>query len=91
MKLREKGANMEKALIEAVQANFPRIFSAIKKYGKSSFSVDYDEEANVFCISFNPGEKATEAEIYSDDVILRKKGREVIGITLLHASEFLGQ
>ncbi len=82
---------MEKALIEAIQTNFPRVFSVIKRYGKSSFSVDYDKEADVLYISFNPGEKATEAEIYSDDVILRKKGREIIGITLLHASEFLGE
>ena len=52
---------MEKALIEAIQTNFPRVFSVIKRYGKSSFSVDYDKEADVLYISFNPGEKATEA------------------------------
>lgn len=80
---------MEKNLIKTIRTNLSAVFSIVKKYGKSSFKVDYDKEADVLYISFGPEQKATDSEIFSDDIILRKKGKEIVGITLLHASDVL--
>jgi uncharacterized protein YuzE len=47
----------------------------------------YDDEADVLYINFKKPSLATDSEITDDDVIIRYQGDEVIGITILHASQ----
>lgn len=47
----------------------------------------YDVEADVLYINFKKPSLATDSEITDDDVILRYQGDEIIGITILHASQ----
>jgi uncharacterized protein YuzE len=46
----------------------------------------YDEPADVMEVNFEPGAEATDSELGTDDIIVRYRGDEVIGPTILHAS-----
>ena len=47
----------------------------------------YDAEADVLYINFKKPATATDSELTDDDVIIRYEGDEVIGLTVLHASQ----
>ena len=46
----------------------------------------YDEEGDVLHIHFEEPVHVTDSEL-TDDIILRYDGEEVVGITILHASQ----
>ena len=47
----------------------------------------YDSEADVLYINFKKPSHATDSEMTDDDIIIRYEGDDVIGITVLRASE----
>jgi uncharacterized protein YuzE len=47
--------------------------------------VDYDEKADVLYISFGRPEPATDTAEADADVLVRTRGRRVVGITILNA------
>lgn len=47
----------------------------------------YDAEADVLYINFKKPSHATDSELLDNDVILRYENDQLIGITILHASE----
>jgi uncharacterized protein YuzE len=47
----------------------------------------YDEETDVLYVHFRKPNVATDSELTDDDIILRYDGEEVVGITILHASQ----
>jgi len=51
-----------------------------------TLSIDYDEEADVIYVSFRQPQKATDSELREDGVIVRKRGNEIVGLTILDAS-----
>jgi len=55
---------------------------------KRSVSFEYDKEADVLYVSFQKPQQATDTEIINDDILVRKKGSEIVGITIMHASNF---
>lgn len=48
--------------------------------------VDYDREADVLYISFRKPQRARETIETDDDILIRKDGKEIVGLTILHAS-----
>lgn len=48
--------------------------------------VDYDAEADVLYISFERPQKATDSEMRDDGIIVHKRGKQVVGVTILDAS-----
>ena len=50
--------------------------------------IDYDEEADVFYINFEKPQKATESKMINDMIIHYRKD-DVVGVTVLHASDYL--
>lgn len=48
--------------------------------------VDYDKEADVLYISFRKPQRAKKTLERNEDVLVRKDGRETVGITILNAS-----
>jgi len=80
---------MEKKMIDNLQNSLPAVFLLLKSQKKNRLLVDYDKEADVLYISFETDQKADNTEIFSDNVLLRKKGKQTIGITLLNASTYL--
>jgi uncharacterized protein YuzE len=49
--------------------------------------MSYDAEADVLYVNFKRPSDATDSELTDDDVIIRYEGEEVIGLTILHASQ----
>ena len=49
--------------------------------------MSYDTEADVLYVNFKKPSYATDSELTDDDVIIRYEGEEVIGLTILHASQ----
>ena len=47
--------------------------------------LDYDKEADVLYMSFRKPQKATKT-IEMDDILVRKDGRDIVGLTILNAS-----
>ena len=56
------------------------------KFPMERFWVDYDREADVLYISFRRPQQATDTKTTDEGVLLRYRGKELIGITVLEAS-----
>ena len=50
--------------------------------------IDYDEEADVLYINFEKPQKATDSKMIND-IIIHYREDEVVGVTVLHASNYL--
>lgn len=48
--------------------------------------VDYDSDADVLYISFERPQKATDSEMRDDGIIIHRRGKRVVGVTILDAS-----
>jgi len=57
------------------------------KLPETKMWVDYDKEADVLYISFKRPQKATDSEMLENGVLLRYKGTQLVGITVLDASK----
>jgi uncharacterized protein YuzE len=63
-----------------------KLLPALKESPFGQLTVSYDEAADVLYVDLRKG-KATDSQLTDDDVIVRYDGDEVIGYTLLHASQ----
>jgi uncharacterized protein YuzE len=48
--------------------------------------IDYDKEADVLYLSFRKPQRATKTIETDDDILIRKDGNKIVGMTILHAS-----
>jgi uncharacterized protein YuzE len=48
--------------------------------------LDYDKEADVLYMSFRKPQRATETIEFGDDILIRKDGRDIVGLTIMNAS-----
>ena len=48
--------------------------------------IDYDKEADVLYMSFRKPQRSAETVELDDDVLLRKDGETIVGLTILNAS-----
>lgn len=65
-----------------------KIIPYIIKFPSAQTWVDYDREADVIYISFAKPEPATDSELLDNDIIVRKRNDKIIGLTILHASQY---
>ena len=49
--------------------------------------IDYDQEADVLYISFKRPQKAADSEMLKNGILLRYRGDEIVGVTVLEASK----
>lgn len=49
--------------------------------------LSYDQEADTLYVNYRKSSFATDSELTEDDVIVRYAGDEVVGFTVLHASQ----
>jgi len=47
---------------------------------------DYDKEADVLYVSFRKPQRATETIELDDDILVRKDGKDIVGLTIMNAS-----
>ena len=72
------------------QKDIREIFKAIPhliKLPVRKIWVDYDKEADVLYISLRRPQDATDSEMQDDGVLLRYKGKELVGVTIFGASK----
>ena len=68
--------------------DFLTLLPAVRHSPMGRLRASYDEEADVLYVHFGPHPRpATDSELTDDDIIVRYDGEEVIGITILHASQ----
>jgi uncharacterized protein YuzE len=48
--------------------------------------LDYDKEADVLYVSFRKPQRATETIELDDDILVRKDGKDIVGLTIVNAS-----
>ena len=63
------------------------IVSHLIKLPETRMWIDYDKEADVLYISFKRPQRATDSEMLESGMLLRYKGDELVGITVLEASK----
>jgi uncharacterized protein YuzE len=61
--------------------------SEIMKIPMKHMWVDYDKDADVLYVSFRKPQRAKRTFELNDDILVRKDGKEIVGITILHASK----
>jgi uncharacterized protein YuzE len=64
-----------------------KLLPAIKRSPQATLWLSYDTEADTLYINFKKPSYATDSELTDDDVIIRYAGEEIIGFTILHASQ----
>lgn len=76
---------------EVVKENIiQEVFKAtphILKFPVKKLRIDYDDKADVLYISFKRPQKATDSEMLENGILLRYRGEEIVGITVLEASK----
>jgi len=48
--------------------------------------VHFDEEADVLYLSFRRHQKATDSELRNDGIIIHRRSKEIVGLTILEAA-----
>jgi uncharacterized protein YuzE len=64
-----------------------RFLPIVKESPERYMWLSYDAEADVLYINFKKPSRATDSELTDDDLIIRYEGEEVVGVTVLHASQ----
>ena len=67
-------------------SDFLDAIPAVLQAPHRSMQCTYDEPADVIYMNFEPGAEATDSELGPDDIIVRYRGEEIVGLTILHAS-----
>jgi len=67
-------------------SDFLDVIPAMLQAPHRSMQCTYDEPADVMYVNFETGAEATDSELGPDDIIVRYRGEQVIGLTILHAS-----
>ncbi len=52
---------------------------------------DFDDDADVLYVSFERPQGATDSELTNDGVILRYRGEQLVGVTILNVSKRIAQ
>ena len=67
-------------------SDFLDAIPAVLQAPHRSMQCTYDEPADVIYMNFEPGAEATDSELGPEDIIVRYRGEEIIGLTILRAS-----
>lgn len=66
---------------------FRALANALQNLPQENFWTAYDAEADVLYMNFEqPATAADDSELTDDDILIRYKDNEIIGLTLLNAS-----
>ncbi len=84
---------MEERVTSAIATGIPAttapIIDAVPyliRFPSRRFWVDYDKKADVLYISFQRPQKATDSEMTDEGILLRYRGDELVGMTIMDVS-----
>ena len=64
-----------------------KLVPVVKQTPQGYLWSSHDREADTLYINFKKPSHATDSELTDDDVIIRYEGEEIVGLTILHASQ----
>ena len=67
--------------------DFTQLVATVRRTPHQYLWSSYDADADVLYISFKKPSRATDSELTDDDIIIRYEDDEVIGLTILHATQ----
>ena len=84
----KKGGSMAKDVMrEKVIREVFKATPHLLKFPVGRMWIDYDKGADVLYISFKRPQKATDSEMLKSGILVRYKGKEIVGLTILEASK----
>ena len=64
-----------------------RILQALPRAARLPIrKIDHDAEADVLYLSFDHPQKATDSQLRDDGLIIHRRGKKIVGLTVLEAS-----
>ena len=67
--------------------DYLKLLPKLKESRERLVWMSYDAEADALYVNYKKPSHATDSELTDDDVIVRYEGEEVVGYTILHASQ----
>ena len=67
--------------------DYLRLLPQVKQSPQRAVWISYDMEADTLYVNFKKPSHATDSEMTDDDIIVRYEGDEIVGFTVLHASQ----
>lgn len=86
----KQGASSMAEMTTLRAADVSRFLKAVPqliRFPASRMWIDYDEQADVLYVSFRRPQRATNSEMRDDGIVIRKRGKEIVGLTILDASK----
>jgi len=78
---------MEQSFIKSV---LPKLgLKHVIKMSKPPLWLSYDREGDALHVIFEDAKKSDKSALNKDDMILTKRGRKVVNMTILNASKFI--
>jgi uncharacterized protein YuzE len=77
------------AQVELQSKDFSRILRAVPqlvRFPAKQMWLDFDSEADVLYISFRRPQRASDSEMREDGIIVHRRGKQIVGLTILDAS-----
>jgi uncharacterized protein YuzE len=75
------------ALAVAEIQDYLKFLPKLKESREGLLWMSYDAEADTLYVNYKKPSYATDSELTDDDVIVRYEGQDVVGYTILHASQ----
>jgi uncharacterized protein YuzE len=67
--------------------DYLKLLPAVKQIPYQAVWMSYDSEGDTLYVNFKKPSHATDSELTEDDVIIRYEDEEIVGFTILHASQ----
>jgi uncharacterized protein YuzE len=67
--------------------NYLKVLPNVKESPQCVVWMSYDREADVLYVNYRKPSFATDSELTDNEVIVRSNGNEIVGFTILHASQ----
>jgi uncharacterized protein YuzE len=64
-----------------------RAVPRLVNFPASQMWIDYDAEADVLYLSFAKPQRATDSDLRDDGIIVHRRGKKVVGLTIQDASQ----
>jgi uncharacterized protein YuzE len=77
----------QQTLVPGTLSNVMKTVPFVTKLPMHQLWFDYDQEADVLYVSIERPQKATTSKLRDDGVLLRYRGKKLVGITVFDASK----
>jgi uncharacterized protein YuzE len=67
--------------------DYLKLLPRLKETREGLVWLTYDADADTLYVNYKKPSHATESELTDDDVIVRYEGNDIVGFTILHASQ----